>query len=144
MSYFHFLAVPVAWYSSNADLLVVLSCSPSSPSNPCTSITLQFYCLAIAFIELCELVIYDKRVELKVALNPILLLNYFLSWRMTLVQDGNRCNCWSNQSFPYASSTSNLGHQLFLTIFAKFLKALKVVLKCEFNKCCSNQVKKEF
>ena len=33
---------------------------------------------------------------------------------------------------------------IFFTIFAKFLKAFKVVQNCELNKCCSNQAKKEF
>ena len=61
LSYFYFLAVHEAWYSTNSDLLAVLSCPPSSPSNPSTSITLQFYCLAIASTELCELVIASLR-----------------------------------------------------------------------------------
>ena len=56
LSYFYFLAVHVAWYSTNADLLAVLSCTPCSPNNPSTSITEKFYCLAIASTELCELV----------------------------------------------------------------------------------------
>ena len=65
-----------------------------------------------------------------------------LSWRMILVQNRNRCNWWSHPSFPYALLQLLTLSIIILTIFALsnlILKALKVVLNCEFNKCHSNQ-----
>ena len=39
------------------DLVDVLACSSGSPSAPSNSIIQQFYCLAVASTELCELVV---------------------------------------------------------------------------------------
>ena len=52
----YFLAVPVAKFSTNSELLAVLSYSPLSPSNLRISIIQQSYCLALTSTELCELV----------------------------------------------------------------------------------------
>ena len=46
----------MANFSTNSELLAVLSCSPLSPSNLRISIIQQSYGLAIASTELCELV----------------------------------------------------------------------------------------
>ena len=64
LRYFYFLAVLLAYFSTNSEFPAVLSCSFLSPSNLRISIIQQSYGLAIASTELCELVSYGiKRGE---------------------------------------------------------------------------------
>ena len=51
--------VPLGKLSTKKDFLAVLAFSSYSPSNPSLSIIQQFYMLAIASTELCELVLFD-------------------------------------------------------------------------------------